>query len=461
MSQSPRCTNCQEEIVWIPVYQTGEPYCCEGCAKGGPCICTYDGPPPKLNTRDILVSAGYDADALASELTMCANCFEELRSNHFLSKDIAYCCFGCAQGGPCTCTYQGSPTQPALEAVLMEEDYDREISPIGSAIKTNPYWDVEDETSPQTGFADQDEPRSNGLWSSAVPGPVVDLTPLSSDVEVGDAEEHDAEFVEAEDPAEQFYESLPAFTEMPDTKVTELYLVHASPLSKVSDVNRLASLIERVPSVQSLMLTYYARGRATYQMEAESINSVVKEIIEAGNFPIDSLNLTPDGLLLSLRSEGEASDSRSGRQVEAQLSSAGETGDGQELRPFKYEIGVDVFFNGRHYVEKDGEQGHVHMHSWRAQAILLGESYNDVGTVVGTEGVKEIIVSLVSQYNESLLNKVPPFDEIMPTSNNIARVIYEYVMNELEDSELDLKAVRLWESPTSYVEYSGEGFGST
>ena len=450
MSQSPRCTNCQVEIAWTPVYQTGEAYCCEGCAKDGPCICTYDGPPPKLDTADIPVSAGYHADALASDLTTCPNCFEVPRGRPFISKDVAYCCFGCAQGGPCTCTYDGSSAEPALEAAPVEEDYGRVILPDGSSIKTNPYWDVDEETSRQTGLAEQRQPKSKGLWSSTIPGLAVDLTPLSPDVEVGDDE----------DIAGKPNQPLPAIIDLPDTKASQRYLVHVSPLSKVSYVKRLASLIERLPSVQSLMLTYYAGRRATYRIEAESINSVVKEIIEAGNFPIDSLNLTPDGLLLSLRAEEEASELRAGRQVGPRRSSVGGTIDDQKQRPFKYEIGVDVFFNGRHHVDKNGEQGPIHMHSWRAQAILLRESYNDVGTFVGAEGVKEIIESLVSLYNESLLNKVPPFDEIMPTSNNIARVIYEFVMNELQDSELELKAVRLWESPTSYVEYSGEGFGS-
>ena len=450
MNQSPRCSNCREEIVWIPVYQAGEPYCCEGCSGGGPCICVHAEPQPKLNTRDILVSAGYDTDALASELTMCANCFEELRRNPFVSKDVAYCCFGCAQGGPCSCTYQTQREEPVVEAVLVEDDYDGETPSEGSAIKTNPLWVLEGEAAPPSELADQDELKSNDLWSAAVPGPAVELMAPSPEVEV------DA----VEGLGEQFDDPMPAFVEMPDNRVSQRHLVHASPFRKVSEVNRLASLIERVPSVRSLMLTYFARGRATYQMEAESINAVVKEIIEAGNFPIESLNLTPDGLSLSLRSEEETSDSQGGHQAGTQPGTAEGRGNGQAPRPFKYEIGVDVFFNGRHYAEEDGEPGSIHMHSWRVQAILLGESNNDIGIVMGTEGVKGIIEDLVSQYHETLLNKVPPFDEISPTSNNMARVIYESVLSELEDYELELKAVRLWESPTSYVEYSGEGFGS-
>lgn len=35
------CANCEEPIIREPVYQDGEPFCCSGCANGGPCICTY------------------------------------------------------------------------------------------------------------------------------------------------------------------------------------------------------------------------------------------------------------------------------------------------------------------------------------------------------------------------------------------------------------------------------------
>lgn len=38
----PRCANCDAEIAWRPTIHLGRAYCCGGCAQGGPCYCSYD-----------------------------------------------------------------------------------------------------------------------------------------------------------------------------------------------------------------------------------------------------------------------------------------------------------------------------------------------------------------------------------------------------------------------------------
>lgn len=42
---SPRrgyCASCEGTITGRPVYYMDEAYCCLGCAHGGPCMCTYE-----------------------------------------------------------------------------------------------------------------------------------------------------------------------------------------------------------------------------------------------------------------------------------------------------------------------------------------------------------------------------------------------------------------------------------
>ena len=36
------CASCEGVITGRPVYQLDEAYCCTGCADGGPCSCTYE-----------------------------------------------------------------------------------------------------------------------------------------------------------------------------------------------------------------------------------------------------------------------------------------------------------------------------------------------------------------------------------------------------------------------------------
>ena len=42
---SPRrgfCASCDGQLIDRPVYRMDEAYCCLGCAEGGPCFCTYE-----------------------------------------------------------------------------------------------------------------------------------------------------------------------------------------------------------------------------------------------------------------------------------------------------------------------------------------------------------------------------------------------------------------------------------
>jgi hypothetical protein len=40
----PVCATCDLAIPWAPTRDAGQAYCCGGCAAGGPCTCSYDLP---------------------------------------------------------------------------------------------------------------------------------------------------------------------------------------------------------------------------------------------------------------------------------------------------------------------------------------------------------------------------------------------------------------------------------
>ncbi len=46
---APRCANCDIEIAWAPIVSSGLAYCCLGCAQGGPCSCDYSEHPNSLS----------------------------------------------------------------------------------------------------------------------------------------------------------------------------------------------------------------------------------------------------------------------------------------------------------------------------------------------------------------------------------------------------------------------------
>ena len=42
-NEERRCASCDIEISGVPELVDGDAFCCPGCAEGGRCTCTYEG----------------------------------------------------------------------------------------------------------------------------------------------------------------------------------------------------------------------------------------------------------------------------------------------------------------------------------------------------------------------------------------------------------------------------------
>ncbi len=455
MPNNPSCANCFEEIRWTPTIWEGKPYCCDGCVMGGPCVCTYSGAPPRLDIGKILKALGEEVSVRPSTEppapVECENCFEVLNRPAYYHEGRPYCCAGCADGGPCVCTYGNVPPQRRPRVRFTDETAPRADGSSALTGKANSLW----KSSRDDAKAKRESgapARANRLWQGE------DETPEASESKEPEAVLEEQGHL---DYAEEKHVGV------------ERFQISVSPLSEVREVRRFTTQLEATPSVQSVMLLHYAADRAAFEVEASSIMAVIKDVMDMEAFRVRSLRMVSEGLEIALMPD-EADAPRvqvSAKELVAAsvaqqptappaLRDAGprsRVGDEGELHSFKYEMGVDVFFNGRHRVAVGDAKGPVHTHSWRAQAILEGESSSESGQISGSGEVREIISSLVTPWNDKMLNRVPPFEEIMPTANNIARYIHDHVSARLSGKGARLKAVRLWESPTSYVEYAGEG----
>jgi hypothetical protein len=54
MDQQVVCANCGIVIRWQRTIVDGKSYCCWGCAQGGPCECDYDNLPPPGTTNPLV-----------------------------------------------------------------------------------------------------------------------------------------------------------------------------------------------------------------------------------------------------------------------------------------------------------------------------------------------------------------------------------------------------------------------
>lgn len=124
-----------------------------------------------------------------------------------------------------------------------------------------------------------------------------------------------------------------------------------------------------------------------------------------------------------------------------------------------YQMSVDVFFNARHYVSFQGNPGPEHSHSYRLQANcrtqgLAGEDH----MVIGFQFLRQTMIQVVNAYNNQLLNRLPPFKNLQPTTEVLAAILFRQLDRLLIELGLVLISITVWESPTeaiTYGRYSG------
>jgi 6-pyruvoyltetrahydropterin/6-carboxytetrahydropterin synthase len=99
-----------------------------------------------------------------------------------------------------------------------------------------------------------------------------------------------------------------------------------------------------------------------------------------------------------------------------------------------------------------------HGHNYVLEVTLSGKVDEVTGMIVDLKDVKTVLNrEVVDVMDHRYLNaEVPPFDKVVPTSENIAREIWRRIVPHFSSDTVQLHEVRLYETENLYVEYRGE-----
>ena len=81
--------------------------------------------------------------------------------------------------------------------------------------------------------------------------------------------------------------------------------------------------------------------------------------------------------------------------------------------------------------------------------LIQGEKLNQLGLLEDFKSIKTVLRTVLNIYDHKHLNEIPPFDQENPSSENLARVIYENMKSKIAS----VKKVSVWESATSCASY--------
>jgi 6-pyruvoyltetrahydropterin/6-carboxytetrahydropterin synthase len=100
-----------------------------------------------------------------------------------------------------------------------------------------------------------------------------------------------------------------------------------------------------------------------------------------------------------------------------------------------------------------------HGHNYIFEVTLEGETDPVTGMVFDLRELKDILNrEIVDPMDHRHLNlEVPPFDKVVPTTENIAIEIWRRLEPELRRPNARLKNVRVYETSDLFVDYGGPG----
>ena len=114
----------------------------------------------------------------------------------------------------------------------------------------------------------------------------------------------------------------------------------------------------------------------------------------------------------------------------------------------RFEISVEVVFAASHQLRGyKADLEPLHGHNFRVEAFVKAEMLPDTGYVMDFLELEEGLQRVVAPYDHRHLNDVAPFDEINPTTENMARFFYQELESKLPE-RASLARVRVWEAPT-------------
>ena len=120
-----------------------------------------------------------------------------------------------------------------------------------------------------------------------------------------------------------------------------------------------------------------------------------------------------------------------------------------------FEVIIEETFAAGHALRNyRGKCENVHGHNYRCQVTVQGSDLDHVGLLVDFVELKRAVHSVLDRMDHQWLNDFPPFTELNPSAENMAKFIYDEVSEILKTRQgVRVGLVRLWETDTASATY--------
>ncbi|MFH1288956.1 MAG: 6-carboxytetrahydropterin synthase QueD, partial [bacterium] len=125
-----------------------------------------------------------------------------------------------------------------------------------------------------------------------------------------------------------------------------------------------------------------------------------------------------------------------------------------KLELVMYEITIKTNFSAAHYLKGyEGKCSSLHGHNWMVEISVLAEKIDSLGMGIDFYILKGESEKILKELDHKNLNDIPYFKEENPSSENIARFIYQNIKTNLHEKKVKISWVKVSETLNNSVTY--------
>lgn len=111
-----------------------------------------------------------------------------------------------------------------------------------------------------------------------------------------------------------------------------------------------------------------------------------------------------------------------------------------------YEVSIKTGFSAAHQLRLyNGKYENLHGHNWIAKVMVEADELDAMGVGIDFVKLKQFVEEILGQLDYQNINEIPPFDELNPSAENIARWLFLKLKDKVNTAGTRVKRVEIFE----------------
>ncbi len=119
-----------------------------------------------------------------------------------------------------------------------------------------------------------------------------------------------------------------------------------------------------------------------------------------------------------------------------------------------YKLTIRTSFAAAHnLINYQGDCENLHGHNWKVEVTVTASELDQAGLGVDFKVLKREAGAVIQELDHKYLNDNPAFQDTSPSSEHIARYLYQRISDRLNSAVVKVESITVWESDNASACY--------